>query len=150
MNEEYFPKFQYSEFLNGRDSGQIVVRGNDFDEFVANVATIKEYFKKPQTEEEIPFPDRIPMGIPDNAEFGAEDFDVAYETVKETPKQHFGYAIKDKVEAPEDYCGVHKFKMTARTSKKDGHTYYDHRRNFGTREVPEWDVCYGEGWKNHD
>lgn len=39
-----FPTFQYSEFLNGRDSGQFVVRSNSLEEFTRAVAEAKQLF----------------------------------------------------------------------------------------------------------
>ena len=39
-------KFQYSFFLEGRDSPQIVVRGNNFEEFMLDVEKVKSQFSQ--------------------------------------------------------------------------------------------------------
>lgn len=31
-------------------------------------------------------------------------------------------------------------------AKKDGGTYYAHKRNFGSAEEPDWKTCFGKGW----
>lgn len=41
---EGFPKFQFSFFPHGKDGEQIVVRDNDFTEFVADIEQVKSQF----------------------------------------------------------------------------------------------------------
>ena len=39
-----YPKYQYSFFMNGRDSAQIVVRGDNFEDFVLDIEKVKTQF----------------------------------------------------------------------------------------------------------
>ena len=55
MKEEGYPKFQWSVFLNGKEE-QVVIRGDDWEQFVLDVEAVKgEFLKK----EKLPFPDDI-------------------------------------------------------------------------------------------
>jgi formate dehydrogenase maturation protein FdhE len=47
--EENFPKFQWSIFPEGDKGVQIVVRGNDFQNFLLDIASAKAEFLTPKT-----------------------------------------------------------------------------------------------------
>lgn len=42
-----FPTFQWSAFPHGKDGEQVVVRGNDLEQFVLNIEAVKKEFGEP-------------------------------------------------------------------------------------------------------
>ena len=41
-----YPKFQYSFFIEGKDTPQIVIRGENFMEFILDIEKTKTHFEK--------------------------------------------------------------------------------------------------------
>ena len=90
-------KFQYSFFLAGRDSPQIVVRGDNFEEFILDVDKAKTEFDKTSRQKNEPFPQEKPL-----------------------------LASPSESSDMSSYCSIHKLEMKERINKKNNAKFYSH------------------------
>lgn len=114
-----FNKYQLSFFLDGRDSPQIVIRGNDRVEFVADCKWALQQLKEQvmvRTRTE-PIPERT------------------QELVEEQTFEEEMDALVD-----ESMCSVHNLKMKEKQGKFG--KFYSHSRG----EYPKLEWCSGKGF----